>query len=156
MFNKFNQIYLLFLHKERIICDGEVYERDCHWTICWTDRFALKMNILITGANGQLGNEIRIIANNSKNRIPNTNPTAAGNHITPPCRSAISRLGISSDHTDAATMTPEAKPKRSLCKERAMDPRTRKTIAAPRTVPKKGRRRIGGMLLSVESWELNV
>jgi hypothetical protein len=50
---------------------------------------------------------------------------------------------MSNDHTLAATITPEANPKRSLCKELAMDPRTRKTIAAPRTVPKKGRRRMG-------------
>jgi hypothetical protein len=59
---------------------------------------------------------------------------------------------MSNDHTLAATITPDAKPKRSLCKERAMDPLTRKTIAAPRTVPKKGRRRIGVIIWRVKKF----
>ena len=46
----------------------------------------------------------------NKKSMPPTNPVAAGNHAVTPCSVAMSIDGISNDQTDAAIITPEAKP----------------------------------------------
>ena len=46
--------------------------------------------------------------------------------------------GISSDHTEAATITPEAKPNSDFCKRGDMSFFMKKTNAAPSIVPNKG------------------
>ena len=45
---------------------------------------------------------------------------------------------MSSDHTEAATITPEAKPSRTFCKSSGMSFFMKKTKADPRAVPRKG------------------
>jgi hypothetical protein len=50
----------------------------------------------------------------------------------------ISMLGINNDHIEAATMTPEAKPKSVFCKRSGIFSFMKKTKAAPIVVPKKG------------------
>ena len=47
----------------------------------------------------------------SRKAIPSRNPTAAGTKANFPISAAISMDGISSDQTEAATITPEAKPR---------------------------------------------
>ena len=47
--------------------------------------------------------------------MPSKKPTAAGTKANFPIGSAISIAGINNDHTDAATMTPDANPKSALC-----------------------------------------
>ncbi len=47
-------------------------------------------------------------------------------------------LGINSDQIDAATITPEAKPKSVFCKRSGIFSFMKKTKAAPIIVPKKG------------------
>lgn len=74
----------------------------------------------------------------SKNRIPRANPTAAGINASFPSPSAISIDGISSDHTEAATITPAAKPKSVFCTSGLIWFFIKNTQAAPRVVPKKG------------------
>ena len=46
-----------------------------------------------------------------KNKIPSKNPAAAGINAYFPISSDISIAGIRSDHTDAATITPDANPR---------------------------------------------
>ena len=70
--------------------------------------------------------------------IPARKPTTAGNHATPPLSAVISIEGMRSDHTDAAIITPDAKPSSSFCTHADIPSRSRKTIAAPRVVPTKG------------------
>ena len=47
--------------------------------------------------------------------MPNRNPTAAGITLHLPLSASISIAGMSNDHTDAATITPEAKPNSDSC-----------------------------------------
>ena len=47
----------------------------------------------------------------SKNKIPSKNPAAAGINAYFPISSDISIAGIRSDHTDAATIPPDANPR---------------------------------------------
>ena len=47
--------------------------------------------------------------------MPNRNPTAAGITLHLPLSASISIAGMSNDHTDAATITPEAKPNSDFC-----------------------------------------
>ena len=49
-----------------------------------------------------------------RNAMPPKKPPAAGTHATCPISPAISIAGISSDQTEAAIITPEANPRRSL------------------------------------------
>ena len=74
----------------------------------------------------------------SRNPIPNRKPTAAGKTDHRPLSATISMDGINSDHTDAATITPEAKPNNVFCKRGAISSRIRKTNAAPSMVPNRG------------------
>lgn len=84
-----------------------------------------------------------------RNNIPNTNPTAAGIHSLWPVATDISMLGKINDQMLAATMTPEAKPNSSLCTSEGILPRKKYTIAAPSSVPKTGRRRIGAIVVVI-------
>lgn len=57
-------------------------------------------------------------------------------HAPLPC--SISMAGMSSDQTDAATITPEANPNSDFCKRSDISPFIRKTNAAPSIVPNRG------------------
>lgn len=81
--------------------------------------------------------------------MPPTNPTAAGNHVMVVDSALISKLGMRSDHTDAAIITPDAKPKSNLRTQSFMPPRSKNTIAAPIMVPMNGNDRIGYILLLI-------
>ena len=77
--------------------------------------------------------------------MPNRKPAAAGNtdqKASPPWEGLgevpISIAGMSSDHTDAATITPEANPSNDFCKRGDISSRMRKTNAAPSIVPNRG------------------
>ena len=75
----------------------------------------------------------------SKNPIPSRNPTADGITLIKPSASAVkSRLGRSSDQNEAATITPEAKPRSDFCHTTFISWRMKNTNDAPMTVPKKG------------------
>ena len=76
----------------------------------------------------------------SRNPIPVMKPTAAGMTAHLPMFSHIFMLGISNDHTEAAIMTPEAKPNSAFCTRGAMSFFIKKTKAEPKTVPNKGMR----------------
>ena len=77
--------------------------------------------------------------------MPNRKPTAAGNtdqKASPPWEglgeAPISIAGMSNDHTEAATITPEAKPCNDFCKRGDISSFIRKTNAAPSIVPNRG------------------
>ncbi len=72
--------------------------------------------------------------------MPSQNPATAGRKASCPRCSASSMAGISRLQTDAATMTPAAKPVRDLCTAGGSALRMTNTQAAPRTVPRKGSR----------------
>lgn len=78
------------------------------------------------------------VSNNSSENMPARKPTVAGSHPVPPCSTVMSIEGMSSDHTDAAIITPDANPNSSLRTRADMSRRSRKTIAAPSEVPAKG------------------
>jgi hypothetical protein len=65
-------------------------------------------------------------------------PTAAGNTDQAPSLSFISIAGMSSDHTDAATITPEANPNRAFCNRSGISLRMKNTNDDPSIVPNKG------------------
>ena len=52
--------------------------------------------------------------------------------------SPISMAGIISDQTDAATITPDAKPNNAFCKSSGMSRLIKNTKAAPSAVPRNG------------------
>ena len=70
--------------------------------------------------------------------MPNKNPMAAGSTAHLPLSVSISIEGISSDHTDAATITPEAKPNNDFCTRADISSFIRKTNAEPNIVPNSG------------------
>ncbi len=70
--------------------------------------------------------------------MPHRKPTAAGTTHSFPLLAPISILGMSSDHIDAATITPDAKPSSGFCKRCDISPRMRNTNAAPIVVPRNG------------------
>ena len=74
----------------------------------------------------------------SKNTIPTARPVTAGIKANRPRWSDISIAGIRSDQTEAATITPEANPRRILCTDGFMEFLTKNTHAAPRVVPRNG------------------
>ncbi len=51
---------------------------------------------------------------------------------------AISIAGISNDHTEAATITPDAKPSNDFCRRADISPRMKNTKAEPSIVPSSG------------------
>lgn len=72
-----------------------------------------------------------------RNPTPKTNPPAAGNHPGIPDCSASSMAGIKRLHTEAATITPAAKPKNTRWIFLFISPRKKNTKAAPSIVIKK-------------------
>ena len=74
----------------------------------------------------------------SRNPIPRQKPTAAGINASFPMPSLISMAGISKDHTEAAIITPEAKPRSPFCTTRRIPCRRKYTQAAPAVVPING------------------
>ena len=74
----------------------------------------------------------------NRNPIPASTPNAAGMTDAMPSPPAISMLGMSKDHTAAATITPEAKPSSVRSSRPDMAPRIKKTNAEPSTVPANG------------------
>ena len=78
------------------------------------------------------------LPDNSRKPTPARKPDAAGSQAIRPCASAISMAGIRRDHTDAAIITPAAKPS-ITCSSRVFILAFRKnTMAAPTAVPRKG------------------
>ena len=73
-----------------------------------------------------------------RNRIPNRKPTAAGMTAHSPLAASASIAGMSSDHTEAATITPEANPSRAFCKRTGISSFIRKTNPDPIIVPSRG------------------
>ena len=70
--------------------------------------------------------------------MPNRNPTAAGITLHLPLLTSISIAGISSDHTDAATITPDAKPNSDFCNRADISSFIKNTKAEPSIVPSNG------------------
>ena len=70
--------------------------------------------------------------------MPKRNPNAAGTtaHALPDV--SISIAGMSNDQTEAATITPEAKPSSAFCSLTDISPFIIKTKADPSMVPSKG------------------
>ncbi|MBQ7686660.1 MAG: hypothetical protein IJT28_05465, partial [Bacteroidaceae bacterium] len=62
----------------------------------------------------------------------------AGSTDHRPLSAAISIEGISGDHTDAATITPDAKPSNVFCNRTDISPRIKNTKAEPSIVPSSG------------------
>ena len=70
----------------------------------------------------------------SKKAKPPSRPMVTG-HTFPPL---ISMPGMSKDHTEAATITPEANPRSTFCSIADISFRMKKTKADPSAVPAKG------------------
>ena len=74
----------------------------------------------------------------SKKKIPKRKPTEAGIQEMFPFYSAIEIEGRSNDQTEAAIITPEAKPNKVFCRWELISFLIKKTKAEPITVPSKG------------------
>ena len=74
----------------------------------------------------------------SRKPTPIMNPTAAGTTDHAPLSAFISIAGMSNDHTDAATITPEAKPNNDFCNRADISSFIMKTKAEPSIVPNSG------------------
>ena len=72
--------------------------------------------------------------------MPRRKPTAAGTTDHAPRPATISIAGMSNDHTDAATITPEAKPNNDFCSRTDISRFIIKTNAEPSIVPSSGSR----------------
>ena len=72
----------------------------------------------------------------SRNRPPNTKPPPAGSHSGIPSSFACSMLGIKRLQTEAAIITPAAKPRKADCIPCFISLRIKKIVAAPRAVIK--------------------
>ena len=78
------------------------------------------------------------LSRSRRNPIPRSRPTAAGRKASLPMAALISMAGIRRDQTEAATITPEAKPKSAFCIRGAIAWRRKNTQKAPAAVPRKG------------------
>ena len=78
------------------------------------------------------------MSSKSINNTPRRNPVTAGTHAKFPISEDSSIAGISNDHTEAATITPEAKPKSVLCALCELRSFRKSTTLAPISVPKNG------------------
>lgn len=80
------------------------------------------------------------VSSSSANRkkIPNRNPATAGMTLHLPLSASISIAGMSSDHTEAATITPEANPNSVFCTRGDISSFIKKTNAEPNIVPSSG------------------
>ena len=76
----------------------------------------------------------------SRKPMPNRNPTAAGITDHASLSASISIAGMSNDHTDAATITPDAKPNNVFCNRADISSFMNKTKAEPSIVPNSGTR----------------
>jgi len=74
----------------------------------------------------------------SRNKTPAQNPTAAGRNESLPSAADCSMAGINKLHTEAATITPAAKPVRLRCTRSLSDFFMKNTHAAPSEVPRNG------------------
>ena len=72
--------------------------------------------------------------------MPAQNPTAAGTNANAPSAADCSMDGMRRLQTDAATITPAAKPVSERCRRSLSDCFIKNTHAAPREVPKNGMR----------------
>ena len=70
--------------------------------------------------------------------MPANSPPQAGTKSSLPMEADSSMDGISRDQTEAATMTPEAKPRSAFCTFAPSSFFRKNTQAAPRVVPKNG------------------
>lgn len=70
--------------------------------------------------------------------MPSRKPSTAGSQAFPPSASAISIAGMSSDQTEAAIITPEAKPSSAFCTLSPICLLKKNTVAEPSTVPASG------------------
>ena len=78
------------------------------------------------------------VSSASRNRIPSQNPAAAGAKAQRPIPSHWSMAGMSRLHTEAATITPAAKPERRRCTQSFKSFFKNNTQPAPAAVPRKG------------------
>ena len=83
-------------------------------------------------------------------------PTTAGTHAILPIALDSFIAGMSSDHTDAATITPEAKPRRMLRVRAANLSLRNSTDAEPIIVPTKGINNRGKISLQTINSSLSV
>ena len=74
----------------------------------------------------------------NRNPMPSRKPIAAGITFHLPLSASISIAGISSDHTDAATITPDAKPSNVFCNLTDISSFMKNTKAEPSIVPSSG------------------
>ena len=77
------------------------------------------------------------LSSSSRNPTPSRKPPAAGIQPTFPAASASSMAGMRRLHTEAAIITPAAKPRKTRWKFRLTVLRKKKTRAAPRVVMRK-------------------
>ena len=70
--------------------------------------------------------------------MPIMNPIAAGTTDHAPLSAFISIAGMSKDHTEAATITPEAKPNNDFCNRADISSFIMNTKAEPSIVPNNG------------------
>ena len=85
-----------------------------------------------------MGNHPITTSKSSKKPTPARKPIEAGNTDQLPLAARISMEGMSSDHTEAATITPDAKPNSVFCKRGDMSFFIKKTNEAPNIVPNNG------------------
>ena len=76
-------------------------------------------------------------SSSSRKPTPRTKPPTAGSQPGVPAASASSMAGMSRLHTDAAIITPAAKPRKMRCTAALSRARNRKTMAAPVAVIRK-------------------
>ena len=86
------------------------------------------------------GNIVLYAWGHSRKPIPIRNPTAAGIKESLPIPSALSSAGESRLQKEAATITPAANPVSTRCILSEILSFSTNTIAAPRLVPRNGRR----------------
>lgn len=89
------------------------------------------------------------LSNASRKSMPRMMPTAAGIQLMRPISSARSIAGMTNDHTEAATMTPAAKPSNALCRRCDTLCRAKSTVEAPMTVPTSGARSISVVVIAI-------
>ena len=85
----------------------------------------------------------------SRKNIPAKKPTEAGRTDVQPSETVISIEGISKDQTEAATITPDAKPSRAFCSSAGISLFIKNTNADPMTVPAKGISSVAMIALSI-------
>ena len=79
-----------------------------------------------------------MLSRNSKKSIPTAMPTAAGIKANLPRFEELCIAGIISDQTEAASITPDANPKRNFWSFWFISFFNRKTQAEPKVVPSSG------------------